>query len=40
MNINRASIFPDLDGYSIGLKMKYDLLHSMDEHKEKPSKLL
>lgn len=40
MNINRASIFPDLDGYSIGLKMKYNLLHSMDEHKEKLSKLL
>lgn len=31
MNINRASIFPDLDGYSAALKMKYNLRSSSDE---------
>lgn len=32
MNINRASIFPDLDGYSAALKMKYNSMRTMDEH--------
>jgi hypothetical protein len=32
MNINRASIFPDLDGYSAALKMKYNSMRTMEEH--------
>ena len=32
MNINRASIFPDLDGYSVALKMKYNSMRTMEEH--------
>ncbi len=40
MNINRASIFPDLGGYSIGLKMKYNLTLSMNEYLERQAKLL
>ena len=31
MNINRASIFPDLDGYSNSLKMKYNSISTFDD---------
>jgi len=31
MNITRTSMFPDLDGYSIGLKMKYNLMRTFHE---------
>lgn len=40
MNINRSSMFPDLDGYAIGLKIKYNLMLSMSEHIEKQYKLI
>jgi hypothetical protein len=40
MNINRASIFPDLDGYSLALKMKYNSMLSTREYSEKQLKLL
>ena len=30
MNINRASLFPDLDGYAKSLKMKYAVMKTMD----------
>jgi len=32
LNINRASLFPDLDGYSQSLKIKYDSMLSMKEY--------
>jgi len=31
MNLNRASIFPDLDGYAIALKLRYNSLKTTDE---------
>lgn len=31
MNINRASLFPDLDGYAKSLKMKYIIMPTMSE---------
>lgn len=32
MNINRATLFPDLDGYAASLKMKYNTMRNFDEH--------
>lgn len=34
MNLNRASLFPDLDGYAISLRFRYDNRLSPDEHKQ------
>lgn len=31
MNITRTTLFPDLDGFSLGLKMKYNLINSFGE---------
>jgi hypothetical protein len=31
MNITRTTLFPDLEGFSLGLKMKYNLLYSFGE---------
>lgn len=31
MNINRASLFPDLDGYARSLKMKYSIMNNFKE---------
>lgn len=40
MNIHRASLFPDLDGYALALKMKYDNMRSAEEAMEHQVKLL
>ena len=40
MNINRASIFPDIDGYSVALKMKYNSMPTMDEYIKQQSELI
>ena len=40
MNINRGSLFPDLDGYSLALKMKYNAMHSMQEFIEQQHKFI
>jgi hypothetical protein len=40
MNIHRASLFPDLDGYAVALKMKYDNMRSAEEAMELQVKLL
>jgi hypothetical protein len=32
ININRASLFPDLDGYAISLKQKYSILDDSEEN--------
>lgn len=32
MNLNRASLFPDLDGYALSLKLRYDNQKSPVEH--------
>lgn len=31
MNINRASLFPDLDGYALSLKLRYNSMRSAEE---------
>src|SRR5215217_6825669 len=31
MNLHRASLFPDLDGYALSLKLRYDSLKTPDE---------
>jgi hypothetical protein len=31
MNINRASLFPDLDGYALSLKLRYNSMKSTEE---------
>lgn len=31
MNINRASLFPDLDGYALSLKLRYNSMKSAEE---------
>ncbi|MCL2650765.1 MAG: FRG domain-containing protein [Candidatus Azobacteroides sp.] len=40
MNINRASIFPDIDGYSVALKMKYNSMRTMEEYIKQQSELI
>jgi hypothetical protein len=40
MNINRASLFPDLDGYALSLKMKYENLRSAEEALDHQVKLI
>src|SRR5829696_8494294 len=40
MNLHRASLFPDLDGYALSLKLRYDSLKTPDEiEKETKEKL-
>ena len=34
MNLNRASLFPDLDGYAASLRLRYNSLQSPEEMKE------
>ncbi len=34
MNIHRASLFPDLDGYALSMKMKYDYMKTPEESLE------
>jgi hypothetical protein len=34
MNLNRASLFPDLDGYAASLKLRYESLQRPDENLE------
>jgi len=34
MNLNRASLFPDLDGYALSLKLRYNNMKTPDELKE------
>ena len=31
MNINRASLFPDLDGYALSMKLRYNSMRSSEE---------
>ena len=31
MNLNRASLFPDLDGYALSLKLRYNSMRSAEE---------
>ena len=31
MNLNRASLFPDLDGYAVALKLRYNSMRSTEE---------
>lgn len=40
MNINRGSLFPDLDGYSAALKMKYNSMRTSGEHLKRKLLLL
>lgn len=40
MNINRASLFPDLDGYALSLKMKYENMRSAEEALEHQVRLV
>jgi hypothetical protein len=40
MNINRASLFPDLDGYSNALKMKYNSMRSITEYIEQQNAII
>ncbi len=32
MNLNRASLFPDLDGYAASLRLRYNSMRSMEEN--------
>lgn len=34
MNLNRASLFPDLDGYALSLRLRYDSMRSPREQEE------
>jgi hypothetical protein len=34
MNLNSASLFPDLDGYALSLKLRYDSMKTPEEMKE------
>ncbi|MCU7548352.1 hypothetical protein OCK74_04460 [Chitinophagaceae bacterium LB-8] len=40
MNINRASLFPDLDGYAASLKLRYNSLKIPEEVLKQQLKLL
>ena len=31
MNLHRASLFPDLDGYALSLKLRYESMKSPEE---------
>jgi biotin operon repressor len=31
MNLHRASLFPDLDGYALSLKLRYESMKTPDE---------
>lgn len=34
MNLHRASLFPDIDGYAVSLKLRYDSLKTPEEKKQ------
>ena len=34
MNLYRASLFPDLDGYAASMKLRYDIMQSPDEKRQ------
>jgi len=34
MNLHRASLFPDLDGYALSLKLRYDSMKTPEERKQ------
>ena len=34
MNLHRASLFPDLDGYAISLRLRYNSMNTPEESKE------
>ncbi|MGZ5190918.1 MAG: hypothetical protein ACXWCZ_07835 [Flavisolibacter sp.] len=34
MNLYRASLFPDLDGYAASMKLRYDSMQSPDEKRQ------
>jgi hypothetical protein len=34
MNLHRASLFPDLDGYALSLRLRYDNMKTPEEKKE------
>lgn len=41
MNLHRASLFPDLDGYAASLRLRYDSMQTPEEkHEEHESKLV
>jgi cell division protein FtsB len=40
MNLNRASLFPDLDGYAASLRLRYNSLKSPEERLEQQIKYL
>jgi hypothetical protein len=40
MNLNRASLFPDLDGYAASLRLRYNSLKTPEELLEQQLKLL
>jgi hypothetical protein len=40
MNLNRASLFPDLDGYAASLRLRYNSLRTPDETLKQQLKLL
>ncbi|HEX2532773.1 MAG TPA: FRG domain-containing protein [Chitinophagaceae bacterium] len=39
MNLNRASLFPDLDGYALSLRLRYDSLRTPEELRRLEEKL-
>jgi hypothetical protein len=40
MNLYRASLFPDLDGYALSLRLRYDNMKSPDEKKQEEDQKL
>jgi hypothetical protein len=40
MNLNRASLFPDLDGYAASLRLRYNSLNTPEEAMEQQIKKL
>lgn len=40
MNLHRASLFPDLDGYALSLKLRYDSMKTPEELKQDASRKL
>lgn len=40
MNLQRASLFPDLDGYAAALKLRYNSMPSPEERREQQERLL
>jgi hypothetical protein len=40
MNLHRASLFPDLDGYALSLKLRYDSMKAPEELKQEATQKL